>query len=335
MEVVVVGHAEVRRLLPMHECIEVMERTFRSLAEGSALQPMRSILWLRERFGGLGLMPGHPGSPDVVGVKIVSVYPGNATTRYESHQGAVMLFETQHGCPLAIVDAGEITAIRTAAVSALATRLLALPDAGDLALLGAGTQARTHIEAMRAVRRLRRVRVWSRSEGQAQRFAQRESERFGIEIEPVARAHDAVDGADLVCTTTAAREPILHGDWLLAGAHVNAVGSCTPKTRELDTAAVLRSRLFVDRIESALHEAGDFLLAKSEGALGDDHILGELGDVLIGRIPGRKQAADVTVFESLGLAVEDVAAAHHVFEKARSASHATRVELGGLRDADS
>ncbi len=333
MEVVVVGHAEVRSLLPMHECIEIMERTFRSLADGSALQPLRSILWLGERFGGLGLMPGHPGNPDVVGVKVVSVYPGNATTRYESHQGAVMLFETQNGCPLAIVDAGAITAIRTAAVSALATKLLALPDAGDLALLGAGTQAGTHLEAMRNVRNVRRVRVWSRTEAQARRFARRESDRLGIEIEPVAEARDAVHGADLVCTMTAARDPILYGDWLSPGAHVNAVGSCTPKTRELDAKAVARCRLFVDRIESALRESGDFLLAKSEGAVGDGHILGELGDVVLGRVPGRMLATDVTVFESLGLAVEDVAAAHHVFEKARGASHATRVELGGLRDA--
>ena len=339
VEILVIGHADVPRLLPMAECVEVMERTFRALAAGAAAMPLRSVLWLPDRRGGLGLMPGQAGGAaiagggTVLGVKLVTLFPGNAATRFESHQGAVLLFETSNGCLQAIVDAGEITAIRTAAASALATRLLARPDAGDLAILGTGTQAERHLEAMRVVRRLRRVRVWSRTAAHAARFVRRESERHGIEIEPMPTAGEAVAGADLVCTTTAAREPILRGEWIAAGTHVNAVGSCVPAARELDTAAVRRARLFVDSRESALHEAGDFLIPKREGAVDDAHILGDLSDVITGRVAGRTSGADVTVFESLGIAAEDVAAAHHVLEQARRQGAGTRVELGGLRRA--
>jgi ornithine cyclodeaminase len=334
MEVLVLGHADVHRLLPMSECIEVMSACLGALARGDSILPLRQIMWLPDRRGALGLMPAHVAEPAVMGVKVLSVFPGNSGTPYESHQGAVLLFETRHGRPLAIVDAAGITAIRTAAASALATRLLARTDAGDLTLLGSGTQAERHLEAMGLVRDLRRVRVWSRNPAHAERFARRESERRGLAIEPMPTARAAVEGADLVCTTTAAPEPVLLGEWLAPGAHVNAVGACVPTARELDTEAVVRARLFVDRRESALAEAGDFLIPKREGALDDAHILGELGDVLVGRVPGRTGAREITLFESLGIAVEDVAAAHHVYEKALREGAGTRVDLGGLRAAD-
>jgi ornithine cyclodeaminase/alanine dehydrogenase-like protein (mu-crystallin family) len=339
MDVLVIGHADVRRLLPMAACVEVMERAFRSRAAGHTVLPLRTALRLPDRRGLLGLMPAQvegeaiAGGGSAMGIKVVSVFPENAATRYESHQGAVLLFETANGCLQAIVDAAEITTIRTAAASALATRVLARPDAGDLALLGTGTQAESHLEAMQVVRTLRRVRVWGRTPAKVSDFVRRHSERLGIAIEPVASARDAVQGADLICTTTAARTPVLLGEWLAPGAHVNAVGACFPASRELDTEAVRRSRLFVDCRESALHEAGDFLIPKQEGALDDSHILGELNDVLVGNVRGRTSPADITLFKSLGIGVEDVAAVHYLYEQAKRQGAGARVDLGGMRRA--
>jgi ornithine cyclodeaminase len=312
----VLTKADVERLLPMSECIEAVDAALRALARGDAVLPLRPIVALPDRSGLLGAMPAYLGEPRVLGLKAVSVFPGNHGTPLDSHQGVILLFDVENGAPLAAIDAASVTAIRTAAASAVATRALARPDAGDLAILGSGVQSRTHLEAMRAVRPVRRVRVWSRSTENARRFAALESARGGVAIEVVASAHDAVEGADLVCTTTGSREPILRGEWLAAGTHVNAVGSCFPDTRELDAAAVARARLFVDREESARNEAGDFLLAVRDGAIGDDHIVGELGDVLLGRLPGRRTGDEITLFESLGIAVEDLAAAHLVLRKA-------------------
>lgn len=317
MSLLFLNRADVESLLPMDECIEVVEEALRALARGEAVQPLRSALWMPDRHGLLGVMPGMLGSlqgkDPIAGAKVITVMPGNHAHGEESHQGVVLLFDQERGRPLAVLDATAVTAIRTAAASAVATRVLAREDAGDLAILGSGTQARSHLEAMRAVRLVRRVRVWSRNPESARRFAG----EAGETVEPMASAQEAVEGADLICTVTAATSPVLQGDWISPGAHVNAVGACTPKARELDSAAVARSRLFVDRRESALAEAGDFLLARSEGAVTDDHILGELGEVLERRIPGRRSGEEITLFKSLGIAVEDLAAGRHVYRKVR------------------
>jgi ornithine cyclodeaminase len=331
VNILVIGQREVPALLPMSECIDVMSRALSGLARGEALMPLRSIMWLPARVGALGMMPAYVADLAVFGLKVVSVFPGNHGTDFDSHQGAVMLFDAAQGRPLALVDASSITAIRTAAVSAVATKALARTDAGDLAILGSGTQASAHLDAMRHARPLRRVRVWSRSAERARRFADRESARWGIPVETSATARDAVAGADLICTTTAATQPVLLGDWLAPGAHINAVGSSVAFARELDATAVARSRLFVDRRESTLSEAGDFLFAKKEGAVGDDHIRGELGEVLIGGAIGRSAPDEITLFKSLGLAVEDVASAHHVYTKATRENRGAVVELGGAR----
>ena len=283
--------------------------------------------------GFLGTMPAHAGHLGAVGLKAITVFPGNHGTEYDSHQGAVLLFESERGRLLAIVDATSVTAIRTAAVSAVATRLLAREDAGELAILGTGVQARTHIEAIGLVRPLRRVRVFSRDPGHVGAFAEQAAKRHGIPVEPAATARDAVAGADIICTLTSSTEPVLDGGWIAAGAHVNAVGACLPASRELDTAAVVRSRLFVDRRESALAEAGDVLIPMREGAIGDDHIRGEIGEVLVGRVPGRRSPEEVTLFKSLGLAVEDVASAHLVYRNAVASGDGTWIDLGGARDA--
>lgn len=334
MKVLMINQSEVRQLLPMDECMDVMADTLKTLADGSAILPLRRVMWLPEKVGALGMMPAYLGSIGMMGLKVVSVFPGNHGTEYDSHIGAVMLYETKHGQLLAIVDASEITAIRTAAVSGVATRALAREDADDLAIMGAGVQAKSHLAAMLVARNIKRVRVWSRSADNSKAFAERESRRYDIEIEAIADARRAVECADIICTTTSSPKPILQGAWLQAGTHINAVGSSVAFTRELDTAAVVKSKLFVDRRESTLNEAGDFLFPKKEGAINDDHIKGEVGEVLLGRIKGRDSNDEITLFKSLGLAVEDVASAHHVYAKALQRNLGLAVELGGSRHDD-
>jgi len=327
MKTIVVTQREVPALLPMKECVDLMAKTLETVSRGDVVMPLRNKVWLPDGSGGLGLMPAYLGMPAVLGLKVITVMPKNHGTEYDSHQGAVLLFEVDHGALLAAIDATSITSIRTAAASGAATRLLAREDAGDLAILGSGTEAKTHLEAMRAVRKLRRVRVWSRNPANARAFAERES----VEAMPDARA--AVKGADLICTTTASKDPVLQGDWIAPGAHINAMGACFPAARELDTAAVKRSRLYVDCRESTVQEAGDFLIPRKEGAIGDDHIVGEIGDVLLGRVPGRRSRDEITLFKSLGIAVEDLAAAHHIYRAALKRGAGTAVDFGGKRDA--
>jgi ornithine cyclodeaminase/alanine dehydrogenase-like protein (mu-crystallin family) len=330
----IVTQAEVPALLPMHECVEVMTEALKTLAKGDAVLPLRTMTKLPDGRGLLGLMPAYLGAPAVLGLKAVSVMPGNHGTEYESHQGAVLLFEVEHGSLIAVIDASSITGIRTAAVSGVATRVLAREDAGDLAILGSGVQADSHLDAMQAVKTLRRVRVWGRDAARARAFAERGAKRFGLRIEVMPSARAAVEGADIVCTTTAAKTPILEGAWLAPGVHINAVGACFKDTRELDTAAVKMSRMIVDRRESALAESGDFLLARAEGAIGDDHIAGELGEVLLGAVPGRRSRDERTLFKSLGIAIEDLASAHHIWRKAESLDRGAAVDFGGRREAD-
>lgn len=331
MKVLIINQSEVPQLLPMSECMDVMAEALKSLAQGNAILPLRPVMWLPEKVGALGMMPSYLGDIQRFGLKIVSVFPHNHGTEYDSHQGAVMLFEAQHGRLLAIMDSSSITGIRTAAVSGVATRLLARPEASDLAILGSGVQAGSHLEAMLLARSIKRVRVWSRNADHARAFAERAGQRHGLKIEVCASVQEAVTHAHIICTTTAAPEPILMGDWLAPGTHINAVGSSVPFTRELDTAAVVKSRLFVDRRESTVNEAGDFLFPKKEGAISDDHIQGEIGDLLLGKIEGRKSLDEITLYKSLGLAIEDLASAQHVYTKALEKGMGVAVELGGSR----
>ena len=331
VDILLLNQSDVTALLPMAECMDVMTDTLRTLALGDALLPLRTVIRLPNGPNAFGAMPAYLGRPGAVGVKVITVFPQNDGTGLDSHQGAVLLFEIEQGRLIAIMDASAITAIRTAAVSGVATRALAREDAADLAILGAGVQAMTHLDAMCLARPIRRVRVWSRSAGRARELAHRASERSGVPVEPAASAERAVAGASIVCTVTAAREPVLRGEWLAPGSHINAVGASLPTARELDSEAVRRSRLYVDRRESALTEAGDLLLPKREGIITDDHIVGELGELLLGRVPGRASTQEVTLFKSLGLAIEDVGAAHHVHQQAVRRGVGTRVELGGER----
>jgi ornithine cyclodeaminase len=316
--VVVLTSSDVRRSLPMADCVETMAGVFRDLAEGRAVQPVRQVIGVPGGEGSLYVMPGFIGRADsgALAVKMVSLFPGNAARGLESHQGVVVLFDTNTGGVLAVIEAASLTAIRTAAVSALATRLLALPDASELALLGSGVQAWSHLEAMLAVRPIRRVRVWSRTAEHAASFAHRAADRFGVPVDVCADAEQAVRNATILCTVTGAREPITRSEWIADGAHINAVGASTPATREIDSATVARSRLIVDSLESAMAEAGDILIPLSEGLV-DEASLTPLADVVAGSASPRRSASDVTLFESLGLAVEDAAVARLVYERVR------------------
>ncbi len=332
MSLLIISQAEVAQLLPMDRCIGLMRDAFTSFTRGEAVLPLRPVLKLPDERGVLAMMPAYLASNQTLAIKVITVFPKNLDTPFDSHQGAVLLFDEKDGRMIALMDASEITSIRTAAASGVATDLLARTDAHDLAILGSGVEARTHLEAMIAVRRISRVRVWSRRAERATAFAKRESARHDITIEVFAEVADTVSEADLICTTTGASEPVLCGPWIAAGAHVNAVGSATPWTRELDTAAVVNSRLFVDSFESAINEAGDFLIPRKEGAITDDHIMGEIGDLLLKRVAGRTSDNEITLFKSLGIAVQDVAAGRHVYQMALESGMGTSIELGGLRD---
>lgn len=333
MPVRLLNGAEVENLLSVEKCIDLMAEALLTLARGDANLPLRTVLRLPGK-GALGLMPAELKEPAAIGLKAITVFPGNHGTAFDSHQGIVLLFEPTYGSLVGIVDASSVTAIRTAAVSGVATRLLALEDASDLAILGAGVQARTHLAAMRAVRPIERVRVWSRTPERREAFAAWAADQDGIEVTVANSAEEAADGAQIICTVTASTEPVLQADWVLPGTHVNAVGASLPEARELDSSLVARGRLFVDRRESATHEAGDYLIPLREGAITERHILGEIGELLLGAVPGRTTKTEVTIFESLGLAVQDVAAVAWLIDEAARKKVGTEVSLGGSR-ADS
>jgi len=304
MSVLVLAEDAVRALLPMDECIEAMDSVLRSLARGELHQPLRFLTRPPDVDSLMGFMPAHrSGEGSAWSLKEIVIAPGNPARGLDAHQGAVLLHDGETGELRALLNASPITEIRTAAVSAVATRALAGPDARVVAILGAGVQARSHAEAMRAVLGDAEIRTWSRADG--------------------GTPEDVLREADVVCTCTSAREPILRRDWLATGTHVNAVGSSLPTTRELDTETMTAASLFVDRRESTLNESGDLLLA----GLGGEHIRAELGEVLTGVHPGRADGDELTVFKSLGLAVEDLAAAELIVRKAREQGIGTEVEF--------
>ena len=330
MHTLILSHTDVVRLLPMATCIDLMADALAATSRGEAILPLRQVMRLPNSANAFGVMPALLG--DALGAKIITVFPDNASTPYDSHIGVVLYFETTNGQLRAIIDASSITAIRTAAVSGLATQLLANKDANDLGLLGSGVQALTHLEAMACARRLKRVRVWSRSAERRAAFIDQAKQRLNIDVGECLTPQDAVRDADIICTVTSSREPVLQGAWLRDGAHINAVGASQPTSRELDTAAVVRSRLYVDRRESARNEAGDFLGPRKEGAIGDDHILGEIGELVAGTVEGRSSEQEITLFKSLGIAVEDVACAAYLYKRAISEGAGQRVAIGGMRD---
>ena len=328
MSVLILNEEDVQRLLPMNECIEVMERAFVALARGEVEQPLRTIFRPPQIKGVMALMPTfRGGETPLFGLKAICVFPGNAAIGKDAHQGSVILFDGATGELRAIANASAITAIRTAAVSGLATRVLGKPDASTLAIIGAGVQARAHLEAIACVRKLRRVLVAASRKESAERFAQSMKSHVDCEVEPVGSPEAAVREADIVVTATTSREPVVHHEWLSPGTHINAIGTFSPRARELDTATMASSSIFVDRRESAFNEAGDYLIAAGEGAIGPESILAELGEVLIGDHPGRRSSDEITVFKSLGLAMEDLAAAEYCYQKALAQGGGKMVSL--------
>ncbi|HEY3232487.1 MAG TPA: ornithine cyclodeaminase family protein [Roseiflexaceae bacterium] len=328
MNILILNHAEVEQLLPFEECIPVMAEALAALARGDAHQPLRMVVRPPGAAGLMGLMPAYmAGDRAAYGLKAVCIFPGNAARGKDAHQGGVLLFSAETGELLALMNASAITAIRTSAVSGVATRLLARADAGDLAIVGAGVQARSHLAAMACVRPIRRVRVASRSPERAQAFAAELAPRYGFPIHAVETVEAAVRGADLIVTATTAAEPIVRREWIAPGAHLNVVGSSIPTTREVDTATMAAAALFVDRRESTLNEAGDYLFAMRDGAIGPEHIRAELGELLVGGVPGRTASDEITLFKSLGLAVEDLAAADYVYRRAQAAGIGSWVDF--------
>lgn len=325
--VLVLGHAEVAEALPIGECIEAMAEVLAAHARGELYQPLRSVSAPPDSEGFIGLMPAHRGGErPVFALKALCMLPGNPARGLDAHQGTVTLFDGTTGEPRAILDASAITEIRTAAVSALATRHLAAEDARELAILGAGVQARSHLEALLAVRELTRVRVYAPTGEHARRLAGEAPD--GANVEVAESAEDAVRGAQVVVTATNSSQPVLRREWLAPGAHVNAIGASAPSARELDTATVAACTLFADSRESVLNEAGEYQLAVREGAIpGPDHIRAELGEVVAGMHQGRTDPEELTVFRSLGIAIEDLAAAEHAVESARRREAGVEVEL--------
>ena len=328
MRVLVLNETDVEQLLPMSECISAMEEALIALARGEAHQPLRTIFRPPELNGVLAMMPSfREGQSPLFGLKAICVFPGNAAIGKDAHQGGVLLFDGRDGELRALVNASAITAIRTAAVSALATRVLAREDAAELAIIGAGVQARAHLSAIACVRDLRRVRIAARRFENAQKLANDLQPQFPSLIEAVETVEAAVRDADVIVTATTAREPVIRSEWISAGTHINAVGTFSFNAREIDTATMVAATLFVDRRESALNEAGDYLIAAKEGAIGPDHIRAELGDILIGAHPGRTSPNEITLFKSLGLGIEDLAAAAHVYQKAYDRKRGTQAEF--------
>lgn len=329
MRVLVLGHREVQAALPLQACAQAMTKVLTEHARGGTYMPLRSVMMPPGAAGFLGLMPSWRGpQPDqaaTFALKAVTVIPGNPARGLDAHQGLVTLFDGETGVPVAILDASAITAVRTAAVTAVATGLLARHDARTLAILGAGTQARAHLRALG--RGFEQVYVYAPTTAHAEALVEQVGAgRARLSVAP--SAEDAVREADVVVTATSAREPVLRRAWLKPGAHVNAVGASTPQAREIDTATVAASALFCDSRESLRHEAGEFSLAVSEGLItGIEHVRGEVGEVLAGLAPGRRDDVELTLFRSLGLAVEDLAAAELAVAVARERGIGTEVEL--------
>ncbi len=299
---------EIARRLTYDVCIPIVRQAMIAFSNGQTKQMLRSIITLSE--GRLfGIMPGAMGAQEVFGAKLISAFDGNFDAGKPSHQGVVVLFDPESGAPVCILDAGEITAIRTAAASAVATDALARPDATRLALLGDGVQAGAHARAIVKVRGIEAVKVWGRSAARAAAFAERMSAELGLPVGACESAEVAAADADIICTVSAASEPILKSAWVRAGAHVNVVGSSYAGPAEVDNDLVARARFIADSREGVLRQGAEFLRAKAAGLVDDAHIAAEIGEVLAGRIVGRRSAEEVTIYKSLGHIVQDLASA--------------------------
>jgi ornithine cyclodeaminase len=323
----VILRGDVEAALPMRACIDLMETVFRSIAGGRVVQPRRTVV--RGTDGrALYVMPALVESEHALSTKLVTITPSNAERGLPTHRGVLVQMEPETGAPVALIDAAGLTAVRTAAVSALATRILARRDARVLGMLGSGVQARSHIEAMMTVRPIAVVRAWSPNREHLSAFVEEQAAR-GVTVHAADSAEEAVRGADIVVTATSSAEPVLERGWLADGVHINAVGASDPDARELDTATVAESSFHVDSREAALAESGDYLIPLRERAIADDHIRAELAELVTGSLPGRGADMKITVFKSLGLAVEDAVAARSVYRSCIESKRGHEIEFPG------
>jgi ornithine cyclodeaminase/alanine dehydrogenase-like protein (mu-crystallin family) len=320
--------SDVEKLLPVGACIEVMDQAMRQVSRRSVVLPLRQFMPVPNTKGKLGLMPGYIAEPARFGVKIVSKYERPAGSPFGTHVGAVLLFEAENGLPLALMEGGSLTAIRTSAASALATRALSRPESKRLAIIGCGEEAHHHLHAMLAVRPFDDVLVWGRSAERAKAFVAAQHVPSGVRISVADSVEQALANADVVCTVTSAATPILHGAWVRPGTHLNLVGSAIPTTAEVDSACVARGRFYVDYREAAMAQAGELLNAIKDGSVTAEHIIGEIGDVLLGTKPGRQNADQITIYKSLGITAQDLAAAQFVYDSAVRANTGLSVDLG-------
>ncbi|PZN96143.1 MAG: ornithine cyclodeaminase [Alphaproteobacteria bacterium] len=309
--------AEVARRLTMNRAIGIVRDAMIALSNGETRQTLRSII---DMEGGrmFGIMPGTLGPGRTFGAKLLGIFPENADRGLQSHQGLIILFDPDTGVPVAGIDAAEVTAIRTAAASALATDVLARPDATRLAIIGTGEQAHTHARGMAAVRPIADIRIWGRNLAKAEALATTLAAELGVPATAHAGVADTVAGADIICTVSGTHDPVLFSAMVADGTHINLVGSSRAGPREIDDALVRRCRFVADYRAGVLAQGGEFLHARDAGLVDDSHVVGEIGDVLAGRLPGREHAGQVTAYKSLGHVVQDLACGWALYRDAWS-----------------
>jgi ornithine cyclodeaminase len=328
MNIVILNQRDVVDMLPMAECIRLMAEALTALARGKVYMPLRITVGPQDAKGIMALMPAYmSGEQAAYSLKAICVFPNNPTLGKDAHQGSVLLYSAETGELQAMINASAVTAIRTAAVSAVATRLLARKNAEDLAIIGAGVQGRHHLAAMAAVRPIKRVRIADQIFEKAQKLEAEMSGNYPYSIKAVENTEAAVRDADIIVTVTNSSEPVLKRDWIAAGTHLNVVGACVPHAREVDTATMAESRLYVDSRESTFHEAGDYIIASREGAIGPNHVQAEIGELLIGKAAGRSSDQEITLFKALGLAVEDLAVARYLYRQAQEKQTGTWLQF--------
>lgn len=314
----IITESMVEEYLTLPDCISAMRDVMVAVSSGETTLPIRTYMPIPNVPGKMALMPGTIEDPGpCYGIKLVCKYERPADSPYGTHVGMVLVFDSEKGLPLAMIEGASLTAIRTSAASAMATDLLAKPETKTLAILGYGEQALRHVRSMLAVRDPKEIRVWGRDLSKANAFCERMSAETGREISAFETVKACVDGADLICTTTASKTPILEGKWLAPGCHVNLVGAAIPTSSETDTELVTKSKFFVDYTPAAMAAAGELLNAIKEGAATEDHIAGEIGEVAAGKVAGRQSDEDITVYKSLGVSAQDLAAGHKLYEIAR------------------
>jgi alanine dehydrogenase len=306
----------VRSILPMADLIACMESALGRFSSGEVQQPVRTVLNVGPQQHWWGLMPAYVNQPPIMGAKVVTVFNSNADRGLHTHQAMIVLFDPDTGTLQAVMDGRYITEARTGAVSAVSARYLSRADASTLAIVGTGVQARSHLHAFKDVRQIREVRVWSPRRASRERFVRDVQPHAGMPVHAADSAEEAVRGADLVVLATASPQPVVSMRWIAPGSHIVSVGAPRPDQREIDPALTARARLFVDSKAAALAESGDIIMGIAEGRFGPDHIAGELGELVLGRVEGRRSDEEVTIFKSLGMAVEDVVTADLVYRRA-------------------